>query len=252
MTTRAMRARAAGFAANESCAFIDTLFTVAEAGRCKFAFDARATVSLCRATAAEERFWSAMSRVHHGPRERTALMYAADRGDVARVSWLLARGAPRDARDCGDETALYRASAHGHAIVVSTLLTEGAGVDVGNDGGVTPLLVASHFGKFEAVRTLLAAGANVRAVSGSASWHALHHASSSGVDEIVCALLAAGADVDARLITGASPLHVASSNDHLAAAVTLLAAGADRTLLTDEGLTALACAKSDAMRALLA
>jgi len=47
----AAAARAAGFAANESCALIDTLFAVAEAGGCKFAFDARATVSLCRATA---------------------------------------------------------------------------------------------------------------------------------------------------------------------------------------------------------
>ena len=132
------RARAAGFAANEACAFIDTLFTVAEAGRCKFAFDTRATVSLCRATAAEERFWSAMSRVHHGPRERTALMYAADRGDAVRASWLLARGAPRDTCDVHGQSALYLTSAKGHADVVRVLIAAGAGVDVAASNGFTP------------------------------------------------------------------------------------------------------------------
>jgi len=67
--------------------------------------DARRTVSLCRRDAAEERFWSATSRVHHGPKKRTVLMYAAQNGDVARARWLLARGAPRDAGDVHGQTA---------------------------------------------------------------------------------------------------------------------------------------------------
>jgi hypothetical protein len=46
--TAPARAHAAGFASEESCAFIDTLFAVAEAGRCKFAFDARDCLALPR------------------------------------------------------------------------------------------------------------------------------------------------------------------------------------------------------------
>jgi hypothetical protein len=40
-----------------------------------------------------------MARVSYGATKRTLLMYESHRGRLGRVQWLLARGAPRDARD---------------------------------------------------------------------------------------------------------------------------------------------------------
>jgi hypothetical protein len=54
---------------------------------------------LCRATRAETGLWSAMARVGYGRMKRTLLTFEAQRGRLDRVQWLLARGAPRDARD---------------------------------------------------------------------------------------------------------------------------------------------------------
>jgi len=216
------RFRAAGFIANDACVFIDALFAVAECGGCKFAFDARRTVSLCRATAAEERFWSAMLRVHHGLLKRTVLVYAARHGNVARVRWLLARGAPRDARDVDSWTALCFSSWIGHTEVARALLEAGASVDAAMNDGTTPLYIASQEGHVEVALALLAVGANVNAVR----------------------------------YGGFTPLSIASSHDNIELARLLLAHGADCGLLTDGGrvarLSARAFASSAAMRALLA
>ena len=73
---------------------------------------------LCRATRAETGLWSALSRVHYGRRKRTLLMYEALHGRLERVRWLLARGAPRNARDHNGRTALYWASVLGHTDIV--------------------------------------------------------------------------------------------------------------------------------------
>jgi len=250
-STRAARRRAAGFLANDACVFIDALFALAECGGCKFAFDARRTVSLCRATAAEERFWSAMSHVHHGPQKRAVLMYATWHGDIARVRWLLARGSPRDARDVNGRTALGCSSEEGHAEVARALLAAGASVNVANNNGATPLFIASYDGRIEVARALLAAGAIVDASTFNGATP-LYVASQEGHVEIARTLLAAGANVNAVCIGGFSPLHIASPRDHLETATLLLAHGADRRLLTNFGRSARDGAMSDAMRALLA
>jgi ankyrin repeat protein len=212
---------AAGFLANESCAFIDTLFCVAEAGGCKFAADVSAAAPLCRATLVEERFWSALARVQHRPRRRTVLMHASARGDVARVSWLLARGAPRDAQNADGWTALFYASSSGHADAVRALVAGGAGVHVTAIDGATPLILASFSGTLDAVRALLAAGASVHAKDSHART-ALHWACIYGYDLVARALLEAGANVNARDSEVCTPLHYASACNHLATASALL------------------------------
>ena len=205
----------AGFAHNEHVRFIDILFLVAEANSAaegappttsKFAHDVRTTVSLCRATAVEERFWSAQTRVRHGQRKRTVLMGAAARGDVARTRWLLARGAPCDPLDAEGSTALIWACHKGHAEVARVLIAAGAALNLTGGYSVTGLCWASLGGHLDVVRVLLAAGADTELGSSSPLWWA----SSDGYLEIVRALLDAGAEVNDRRL-GGTPLACTSN-----------------------------------------
>ena len=204
--------------------FLDALFLVAqfpggqvaEAEKCCYAYDVRMCAELCRATWAEEAFWSGLVRVHAGPGECTRLMHAAAHGDAARAAWLLARGAPRDAKDVGGRTALYWASMTGHVDAVRALLAAGANVDAADNDGCTPLWMAAVGGYTDAVRALLAAGANV----------------------------------ESALFMGCRPLHAASRNGRVVVATLLLDAGADINALTN-GHTPLFYAKTPEMRALL-
>ena len=192
--------------------FLDAVFLVAqfpggqipEADKCCYAFDVRLCAGLCRATWAEEAFWSGFVRVRAGPKKRTRLMYAAAHGDAARAAWLLARGAPREAKDFYGCTALYWASEKGHADAVLTLLAAGASVDAASSGSATPLWTAAYSDHTDTVHALIAAGANVEG-SHACSIRPLHVAIMNGCVAAATLLLDAGADVNA-LNSGLSPL----------------------------------------------
>ena len=208
--------------------FLDALFLVAqfpggqiaEADKCSYAFDVRLCAGLCRATWAEEAFWSGLVRVSHpGRQKRTRLMYAAYHGDAARMAWLLARGAPREVKDVDGYTALHWASLKGHADAVRALLAAGASVEAASSSGCTSLWITTHLGNPDAMRMLLAAGANIEAVA--AGW------------------------------SNFRPLHVAIIMGHVGKVTLLLDAGADVNALAIDGSSPLACAQTPAMRALL-
>jgi hypothetical protein len=98
------------------------------------------------------------------------------------------------------------------------------------DDGVTALLMsASENGKLEVVRALLAASANINARRSDGST-ALMLASQNGRQEIVRALLAAKADVNAKRGDGSTALILASQNGHQEVAQLLKTAGAVGTV----------------------
>ena len=244
--------------------FLDALFLVAqfpggqiaEANKCCYAFDVRACAGLCRATWAEEAFWSGLVRVQYpGPHGRTRLMYAADHGDAARVAWLLARGAPRETKDDYGFTALHHASWKGHTDAVRALLATGANVDAVMNDGVTSLRIAAYYGLTDVVRMLLTAGANVDAAQtdGAAP---LYIAAQLGHTDSVRALLAAGANVEAASTAGCTPLYIAAQEGKIDALRALLATGANIDAATNDGATPLFIAAqighTDTVRALLA
>ena len=146
------------FADNESNKAIDALFIVAQHDGCKWAHECRYVKDLCRATRAETGLWSAMARVGYGLKKRTLLMFEARRGRLDRVQWLLARGAPRDARNFSGKTALLWASENGRTDIVRALIAAGAGVNIADVSGETPLHYASENGHTEIVRALRDAG----------------------------------------------------------------------------------------------
>ena len=212
--------------------FLDALFIaaqfpggqIAEAGKCAYARDVRACAGLCRATWAEEAFWSGIVRVRAGPGKRTRLMYAAAQGDAARVAWLLARGAPREAQDADGQTALHWACRNSHMTAMRALLAAGADIDAAQESGRSPLWVAAHEGRTDVVRALLAEGAYVDAAEGGTP--PLYTAAFAGHIDVMRVLLAGGAAVNARALDGSSALHAATHAGNACVRV-LCAAGAD-------------------------
>jgi hypothetical protein len=183
------------FADNESNKAVDALFIVAQHDDCKWAHECRYVKDLCRATRVETGLWSAMTRVHYGPFKRTLLMYETQRGRLDRVHWLLARGAPRDARDTWGQTALIWVGC-GHpnivdSLIAHALIAHGAGVNIATNSGATPLHYASRQGHTDIVRALIAGGAGVN-ITDNGNWTPLDFASRRFHTEIVLALREAG------------------------------------------------------------
>ena len=161
-----------------------------------------------------------------GKRNQTALMWAVAQGHTEVVQALIDGGADVSARskirarllfadairrqggqyDQGVEVAkggytpLLFCARHGHVEAAKILL--GAGADVNDRGpdGVSVLVIAAHSGHVELVEHLLKAGADVNAMD--AGYAALHAAVLRGELLMVRALLAHGANPNARLKKG--------------------------------------------------
>lgn len=148
-----------------------------------------------------------------------ALAEAAEAGDAARVSSLVASGAFVDARLRGGETPLMRASARGYADVARALLDAGADASARRTDGFTPLILAAFFGHEEVVRLLLERGADASARTGLGTT-AEKWAASRGF-EGVGSLLRGAPQVRARsdaqkVKTSPDAPHVKPSSDPLA------------------------------------
>ena len=192
--------------------FISCLILAAQNG---FGQDVDHLAALCRETWGEEQWWDAVKDLPHGRvvREgpaaqgatepvgyergpfsagRTHVMYAAQAGDVARLKWLLARGARLELEDWEGRSALFWAAREGRMGAVRELLARGAAVDAARNDGYTPLIIASALGHLEVVRQLLARGAQPGFAANSGAT-ALSRAAANGHTTIAQLLRAAGA-----------------------------------------------------------
>ncbi|ETW96991.1 MAG: hypothetical protein ETSY1_24395 [Candidatus Entotheonella factor] len=179
--------------------------------------------------------------------------FATNRSEMVRL--LIQRGASVNQQDAEGQTALMRALRYAAVDVMEVLIQSGADLDIRDHHGNTALMMAvfgqgmraanllkasgaSHEGLkevelFEAielkdagrVQTLLQDSINVDARIGETT--ALCQAATSGQDEIVKLLLAAGADVDRRASGYFNPLLYAAYRGHLEIVRVLLDAGAD-------------------------
>ncbi len=119
---------------------------------------------------------------------------------------------------------------------VAELLDEGEPVDGHTPDGFTPLHLAAYFGAPRVAALLLSRGADVAAVAANPMRiQALHAAAAGRWLKIATALLAAGADPDARQQGGYTPLMAAGASGDTGIARALLAAGADPALTNDTG-----------------
>jgi ankyrin repeat protein len=208
-----------------------------------------------------------------GHKQRTALMHAAEAGQVAAISLLLERGAQLYARDAAGWTAwmvaergartdaarrlaaagadttggaanlaLHDAIARGDLRAVEASLRAGADPDAGNASGERPLLVAVHDKRADLAAALIAGGADVNFGRGVRMYTPLLLAITTAQIEMVRALLAAGADPSAPSDQGETPLHlVVTGPEEMLRALVL--AGADLCAATKQGETPLARAR---------
>ena len=112
-------------------------------------------------------------------------------------------------------------------------------------GGDTPLHSAAEDGDVSEVKALLAKGAEVNAKGGYYGYTPLHKAAYGGHLDVVKELLAKGAEVNAKNKYGWTPLHSAASKGHLDVVKELLAKGAEVDAKNKDGETPLHSAAQD-------
>jgi serine/threonine-protein phosphatase 6 regulatory ankyrin repeat subunit B len=110
-------------------------------------------------------------------------------------------------------------------------------LNVKSDSGSTPILVAAGNGCGDVVKALIAAGANVNAKASDGGTALI--AASSDHPDLVSILIAAGANINAQDDHGVSALETAAMNGQPLAAQALLAAGADPNARDQVGTTPL-------------
>jgi ankyrin repeat protein len=215
-------------------------------------------VSLCLATAA-----------YGDQSQDNALIEAARKGRLPEVQALLAKGARVNARDPSGFTPLMWAANFGHLPVVQALLTKGADVnakdnygilnafkcadmnghpqvakflkDKGAQGETEGKLLVDERGNVTRENKGTQAGPKVGGgpAGGSNLDNALIDAATKGDLAAVQALLAKGANVNARAAGGETPLIMAAVNGRLSVVHALLDKGADVNAGDNHGTTAL-------------
>ena len=110
-------------------------------------------------------------------------------------------------------TALLLTAKEGHSLVAEQLLAKGADVRVSDAEGMTALLLASNseYAQSELVKLLLAKGANVKDTEPQGNT-ALMLAARAGAFQVIEALAAGGAEVNAKNKDGSNALQLAKES----------------------------------------
>ena len=182
----------------------------------------------------------------------TPLHLAARSSDPGVAALLRDAAAELEARNLDGLTPLGMACAVGNWRLAKFLLERGARAE--SEGGTPALLAAAGGDEDDAAGVQLLIRHKARVDARDAQRRsALHVAAFHGHDDILAALLAAGADVRGRDNDGRTPLLEAARGGRLAAFEALLAAGADVTAIDIGGRNAvlLACTAEQPSAALL-
>lgn len=170
----------------------------------------------------------------------TLLHVASLACNLDAVKFFIAAGADINAVDKSGFAPLHNAMREG----VSEIMR---GVEEGNPEAIKNLaaIIAegadpkiAREGNIEVVKALIAAGADVNAGHGS-SGTPLHYAWRQGKTEAIKALIDAGADINARDESGQTPLYIAVGHQSFEAVKTLIAAGANVNAKDKYGYTPL-------------
>jgi ankyrin repeat protein len=168
---------------------------------------------------------------------------ASDAGGVSALLTAVYHGNAEAAaalRATGMELTVFEAAAVGDLARVRVLIdADPTLARAYASDGFHPLGLAAFFGHTEVLRFLIAAGAEVSAPSRNRMRVTALHSALAGPDrEGALALIAAGADVNARQQDGFTALHEAAQNGDQEMVETLLAAGADPSPVTGGGANA--------------
>lgn len=145
----------------------------------------------------------------------TALIWAADHGNLLLVKYLLSKGANIEHKGVSGNTALSFASIMGRTEVISHLLLEGANIESKNAAGRSPLLMAVIRKQPASAELLLSKGAKADEPDQYGE-SPLFYSADFGYMELSKALIAKGADVNRIKADGAmTPLLWACQSGHL-------------------------------------
>lgn len=161
-------------------------------------------------------------------------------GDVAQARAWLDEGLDPDFEGHLIGTGLMIGAWEGNIPLMELFLARGADIHRTNRFGETALMLAAWKNRRAALDWLLAHGA--RPNRPEREWTALHYAAFAGHGELVDALIARGANVDARSTNGSTVVMMAAREGHADIARRLLAAGANPALKNDYGDDAVAWA----------
>ena len=153
---------------------------------------------------------------------------------------MIREGADLSCTDLQGRTALHLALAHGESAVVEALIGRHARFEAKDTKGMTPVHVAASVGDFTAMRSLIRAGARCN-MPDRRGQTAVHTCVESGSLDVLAVLLkeAKHAALDLKDVDGLTPLLLAVHLGHHSQAGLLLRRGADATVTTPDGLSAL-------------
>ena len=146
----------------------------------------------------------------------------------------------------GPAEDLISAAFRGDAAAVQALLAKGADVNAKNNDGVTALMVASENGHLDVVQALLAKGAEVNAKDERRRDRADSWPPSKATSTWCRRCSPRGPRSMPRRTTAATALMLASQNGHLDVVQALLAKGAEVNAKANDGATALMLASRTA------
>lgn len=166
--------------------------------------------------------------------EQSALVDAAERGDVAAVRALLKQGGDVNAPQGDGMTPLHWAAMTGNVEIARVLLGAGANTRAATRiNRYTPLMLAARQGHGDVVEALLAGGANPETATDNGTTPLMFAAASGDVASVE-ALLRRQVDIDAReTVRGLTATMFAAAANHAAVVTALGKAGADLALTSD-------------------
>ncbi|WP_066631903.1 ankyrin repeat domain-containing protein [Labilibacter marinus] len=146
------------------------------------------------------------------------IMESALEGNIATIKGALDNGYNANSIDENKRTAIMLAAYNGHTSIVDLLIEKGADVNLVDNINRTALMYASTGDFVPTVLSLLEAGANPNMVDNEESWTAVMMAAAEGQLEVVKTLVAHGADLSMVDVDGESSLDFANSKGHKAVA----------------------------------
>ncbi len=175
----------------------------------------------------------------------TALMFAVHQRHLDVAKYLIENGADVNYRDCdNDESALTIAIQQGEPKTIKFLLENGADINAKDSDDETALMRAVQKGHLEIVKFLVENGADINAKD-SGDGTALMLASQKGNLEIVKFLVENGADINAKDGDDETTLMLAVKKGHLEMVTFLVGNGADVNAKDKSGRTALVFAAEE-------
>ncbi|XP_071793630.1 fibronectin type 3 and ankyrin repeat domains 1 protein-like [Asterias amurensis] len=175
----------------------------------------------------------------------TPLMIAVQKGNIDIIETLMRFGADINAVNGSGKDSLMLACFAGILPVVKLLRSYGATYESKDKGGSMAMHWAVDGGNVALIQSMVADGASVNERDSGSGWTPLLRCAAMGGDPNVAkVLMNAGAEVNIKDKDGKTPLMIACLNGHVTLVQALVERGADPTVRTEFGMSAVEMANS--------